>query len=55
MAGMHGGRAESLPEQEEHSVLSALFLQAKQIFALRLKILLQIPLPRCGANIFHFP
>lgn len=32
MAGMHGGRAESLPEQEEHSVLSALFLQAKQIF-----------------------
>lgn len=55
MPGMHGGRAESLPEQEERSVLPVLFLQAKEIFAWRLKILLQIPLPQVWGQYISFP
>lgn len=57
MAGRHGGRAESLPEQEEHSVLPALFSTSKKkIFAFETeKTLLQMPLARCGAKRFRLP
>lgn len=34
---------------------NALFSQAKEISALRLKILLKIPVPRCRAKRLHFP